>query len=81
MLGTGADGTLTANGFVPYYTYSGALAVGGTVGPMTTSGTTQTFHYSLTGVDPACSSGAGTAANSCGVGLTPLSHSGPFPLE
>ncbi|KAL1510336.1 hypothetical protein AB1Y20_006652 [Prymnesium parvum] len=72
LLGTGARATLSASGFMPYYTYSGNLSVGGTVGPMTTSGTSQTFAYSLTGVDPACSSGAGPAANSCGVHI----HSG-----
>ena len=37
-----------------------------------TDGVTQTFAYSLTGVDPACSSGPGSAANSCGVHI----HSG-----
>ena len=31
-----AAAVLTASGFVPYYSYSGDLAVGGTVGPMTT---------------------------------------------
>ena len=39
---------------------------------MTTTGVTQSFYYSLTGVDPACSSGAGTAGNSCGIHI----HSG-----
>lgn len=39
---------------------------------MTTAGTTQTFSYVLAGVDPACSGGAGDAANSCGVHV----HSG-----
>lgn len=34
---------------------------------MTTTGTTQTFEYALTGVDPLCTSGAGSAGNSCGV--------------
>jgi len=47
-------------------------AVGGMVGPMTTEGVTQSFSYSLTGVDTACGSGAGSAANSCGVHI----HSG-----
>ena len=67
VLGAQAEVTLTASGFVPYYTYTGALAVSGTVGPMTTSGTSQTFYYSLSGLDTACSGGAGTAANSCGI--------------
>ena len=67
ILGTGSQATLTSSGFVPYYTYSGALAVSGTVGPMTTSGTSQTFDYSLSGLDTACSGGAGAAANSCGI--------------
>ena len=66
ILGAATQLTLTAGGFVPYYSYSGSLAVSGTVGPMTTVGTTQSFFYSLSGVDPACSSGAGTDANSCG---------------
>ena len=66
ILGAATALTLTASGFVPYYTYSGDLAASGTVGPMTTVGSTQTFHYQLSGVDPACSSGAGSAANSCG---------------
>merc|ERR1712185_704097 len=39
---------------------------------MTTAGTTQTFSWSLTGVDTACSSGAGDAGNSCGIHI----HSG-----
>ena len=67
-----AAGVLTASGFVPYFNYNGNLAVGGVVGPMTTTGTTQTFYFSLTGVDPACASGPGSAANSCGVHI----HSG-----
>jgi len=46
--------------------------VGGTVGPVTTAGTAQTFSYSLTGVDPACASGASTVPNSCGIHI----HSG-----
>ena len=72
ILGAVSEVTLTATGFVKYYSYTGNIALGGVVGPMTTSGTTQTFYYSLTGVDPACSSGAGTAANSCGIHI----HSG-----
>ena len=66
ILGAQTEVTLTASGFVPYYSYTDSLAVGGTVGPMTTIGTTQTFYYSLTGLDTGCSSGAGTAPNSCG---------------
>jgi len=62
-----APNRLTAGGFVRYYSYTGAVQVGGSVGPMTTAGTTQTFSYALSGVDPACASGPGTAANSCGV--------------
>ena len=34
---------------------------------MTTEGVTQSFSYSLTGVDPLCVNGAGEAGNSCGV--------------
>ena len=65
--GTLAAPALMAGGFVPYYTYAGNLAISGTVGPMTTVGTTQTFYYQLDGVDPLCSSGAGGAGNSCGI--------------
>merc|ERR1711972_832222 len=56
-----------ATGFVPYYTYTGNMAVSGTVGPMTTDGVTQSFAYSLEGVDPLCENGAGTEGNSCGI--------------
>ena len=60
--------TLTAAGFVPYIGYTGTLAVAGTIGPMTTGGTIQTFEYILTGVDSACFGGANlSAANSCGI--------------
>ena len=74
LLSDGVGATLAASAFVPYYTYdtSGGLAVAGSVSPMSTSGTTQTFAWSLSGVDPQCSSGAGTAANSCGIHI----HSG-----
>ena len=34
---------------------------------MTTAGTTQTAWFSLTGVDPLCSGGAGDKGNSCGI--------------
>ena len=64
---------LHASSFVPYFNYNGALTtVEGTVGPLTTAGTTQTFSWSLTGADPLCSSGAGAAGNSCGIHI----HSG-----
>ena len=67
ILGAATQVRLTASDFAPYYSYSGSLAVSGTVGPMTTVGTTQTFYWSLSGVDPACSSGPDTSkANSCG---------------
>ena len=72
ILGAATPLTLTAGGFMPYYSYTGNLGVSGTVGPMTTSGTTQSFYWSLSGVDPLCSSGAGTAGNSCGIHI----HSG-----
>ena len=67
ILGAATQVTLTAGGFVPYYTYTGNLAVSGTVGPMTTVGTTQTFAYSMSGLDPLCAGGAGSAGNSCGI--------------
>ena len=66
ILSTGA-GALVADSFVSYFSYTGNLAVGGTVGPMTTESTTQSFSYALSGADPLCASGAGSAANSCGV--------------
>ena len=73
LLSDGVGATLAASAFVPYYTYTGgSLAVAGSVSPMSTSGTTQTFAWSLSGVDPLCSSGAGTAGNSCGIHI----HSG-----
>ena len=62
LLSDGASASLAASAFVPYYSYAGNLtSVGGSVGPMTTSGTTQTFSYALENADPACASGAGTA--------------------
>ena len=63
---------LKTSGFVPYFSYSGALAVSGTVVPVVTTDVTQSFAYDLSDVDTACSSGAGTAANSCGIHI----HSG-----
>lgn len=66
------SGSLEAKEFVPYYSYTGNLAVAGAIGPITTSGTTQTFTYTLTNTDPACSSGAGGLSNSCGIHI----HSG-----
>jgi len=63
----GVDATLKAGAFTKYFNYAGTLAVSGTVDTVTTTGTTQTFAYSLSGVDPLCVSGAGTAANSCGI--------------
>ena len=59
-----------SDGFVPYAGYAGPLQVGGTVGPVNSNATaymSQTFAYALTGVDPACANGAGSAANSCGI--------------
>ena len=74
------EATLTAAGFVPYHGYGGGLQVSGTIGPITTSasaatnqygdrsvGYTQTFYFSLKGVDPACASGPGSAPDSCGL--------------
>ncbi|GMH83756.1 hypothetical protein TrVE_jg3504 [Triparma verrucosa] len=67
MKGKKGKQTLTATGFVKYSGYQGFLEVSGTVGPMTTIGTTQSFGYQLAGVDNACQSGAGSAPNSCGI--------------
>ena len=50
-----------------YFNYAGALSVSGTVGPISTTGTTLTASYLLSGVDPLCAEGAGPKANSCGV--------------
>jgi len=58
---------LEAGMFAKYYNYAGGLAVTGSVKPVVTDGVTQTFAYSLAGVDAACANGAGSAANSCGV--------------
>ena len=53
---------------VPYFNYVGKLGVSGVVGPVSSSGTTQTFYYSLNGVDPACTSGRDESIkNSCGI--------------
>jgi len=62
---------LSAADFVPYPGYAGDLAVSGSVS-MSTVGVVQTITYSFDGLDPACSAGAGTAGNSCGVHI----HSG-----
>ena len=65
LLGEGV--TLSAESFVAYPGYDGNLAVSGSVSQMVTVGTTQTFDYSFTGLDTGCSSGAGSAPNSCGI--------------
>ena len=65
VVGTSAQ--LTGSGFVAYFNYDGNLDVGGTIGPVTTVGTTQTIFYSLTGLDPMCQSGPSTTPNSCGL--------------
>jgi hypothetical protein len=61
----------SASGFVPYPGYSGELSVKGTVS-VSTSATTQTIAMAFSGLDMGCATGAGTAANSCGVHI----HSG-----
>ena len=66
---TGNEGggeSLQALNFVPYVGYAGNLRVGGSISSIKTSGTSQTFTYSLTGVDPSCSSPS-SAINSCGI--------------
>jgi len=57
------------NAFVPYYDYSGSLAVTGSAGPMVCEGTKQTFSYQLSGIDPRCCTLGVNAqqANSCGI--------------
>ena len=68
ILSTGENGAFEATAFVKYYTYTGSLEVGGLVGPMSTSGDSQSFTYSLTGVDGDCSGGADpNTKNSCGI--------------
>ena len=47
ILGAVTQVPLTAAGFVKYYSYAGDLAVAGTVGPMTTAGTAQSFAYQI----------------------------------
>ena len=64
--------TLTATNFVKYFDYDGPLATTGMV-TVTTSGTTQTLEYSLTGVDNYCAVHvSGPDDNSCGIHI----HSG-----
>lgn len=63
---TPAETTLTATNFVVYPGYSGPLtAVAGSIGPVTTDGTMQSFRIDLSGVDDSCSE----AANSCGIAI------------
>ena len=65
-LGEGA--TLSAADFGAYPGYTGSLTeVSGGVSQMVTVGTTQTFDFALTGLDPDCASGPSTAGNSCGI--------------
>lgn len=52
--------------FVKYYNYAGPLDVSG-VSLVYSPESEQVIGYRLRGVDPACSSGPGTAKNSCGV--------------
>ena len=67
LLAATTEVSLTATGFVAYYDYAGTLSVAGTVGSLASSGTTQTFAYSLTGVDAACQLGPEpSTGNSCG---------------
>jgi len=66
--GVTTEVALTAGSFVPYYSYAGNLAVAGSVGPMTTAGTSQSFAYSIVGADPACADGRDpSTGNSCGI--------------
>ncbi|EOD16076.1 hypothetical protein EMIHUDRAFT_445508 [Emiliania huxleyi CCMP1516] len=60
---------MTTTGFTPYFNYDGNLLVSGavTLESESTKNDTQTFSYSLAGVDPRCLNGAGKAANSCGI--------------
>ena len=58
--------TWAAENFVNYFNYTGELVARGTVS-VSQEDETQTVSYKLTGVDPACKTGAGDAANSCGV--------------
>ena len=64
--------TLTATNFVKYFDYDGIRAVAGTV-TVTTTGTTQTLDFSLTGLDNYCAiSHTPTDPNGCGIHI----HSG-----
>jgi hypothetical protein len=61
-------GTLSAVMFYQYPNFNLTnFSVEGSVGPITSELTKQTFSYSLTGLDTQCSSGPGTIANSCGI--------------
>ena len=73
ILGTGAatDTVFEASAFVPYFDYTGTLAVAGEISSIASQGTTQTFSIALFGVDTRCVPGPGTAANSCGVHIHP----------
>lgn len=62
----GAGSSLRALNFQPYFNYNGNLQVGGSISTITTAGTSQTFTYSLTGVDDTCTTPS-NAANSCGI--------------
>ena len=65
-----ATTTFVASGFVPYFNSGSGFEVSGVIYDIETdrlSTPSQTFTFSLDGVDPACSSGAGGAANSCGI--------------
>ena len=65
-----AAATFVASGFVPYFNSGSGFEVSGVIYDIETdrlSTPSQTFTFSLDGVDPACSSGAGGAANSCGI--------------
>ena len=62
-------GAETTADFVPYFSYTGALAVSGSVSVAEPGVWTQSFAYDLSGVDPECALGPGTAANSCGMHL------------
>ena len=66
-LPAGAQPTLHATRSIASLQIVVLQVVAGSIGPMTTNGVTQSFSYSLTGVDPLCANGAGEAGNSCGV--------------
>lgn len=54
---------------MPCPDYVGPLSVRGSVGPIFTTDATQSFGYSLDGIDPSCSTLNPSVPNSCGISI------------